>query len=288
MNVAQPTAPVDQSLTYQRDFGEIYDRLFPPDQGDRQARRLLAVTGMRAGARVLELGVGNGRVLVPLAVAGLQAVGVDRSGEVLERAAGLAAQHGVHLDLLEHDARAPLDCAGLFDLVICVGATLCMMDRVGQRALLASAASRVRAGGWLVTEVHHDRMVEELHRSGRATLTFGQDPAGVPVVADSTYDARSREWSLTYRWGRREDADATAREWCFVPRLSEQDHQLATAGLTLRRRMGGWERSELRPDSPTAISLYHLPRQPHGETCTPGAPTANADPQPAGQHSSPG
>src|SRR5207248_7795484 len=53
----------------------------------------------RSGGPVLELGVGTGRVAIPIALAGLRVVGVDSSEGMLEVAAERAELAGVELDL---------------------------------------------------------------------------------------------------------------------------------------------------------------------------------------------
>jgi len=77
---------------------------------------------LAANARppILELGCGTGRVLVPLARAGVRATGIDRSGSMLERAAGRARRLPLprRPSIVRGDIRALPFRRGRFGLVI--------------------------------------------------------------------------------------------------------------------------------------------------------------------------
>jgi len=61
----------------------------------------------RTGAPVVELGVGTGRIAVPIACAGIRVIGVDSSPGMLEVCAERAALAGVSIDLRLGDLREP-------------------------------------------------------------------------------------------------------------------------------------------------------------------------------------
>ena len=62
---------------------------------------------IRSGGPVLELGVGTGRIAVPIAAAGVEIVGVDVSAGMLEVARERADLAGVDVDLRQGDLRDP-------------------------------------------------------------------------------------------------------------------------------------------------------------------------------------
>src|SRR3954469_6741253 len=72
---------------------------------------------VRSGGPVLELGVGTGRIAVPIAVAGIKVVGVDLSAGLPDVARDPAALAGVEPDLRQGDMRRP-PVDGLFPLVL--------------------------------------------------------------------------------------------------------------------------------------------------------------------------
>ena len=61
----------------------------------------------RAGGPVVELGVGTGRIAIPIACDGIRVIGVDSSPGMLEVCAQRAALAGVELDLRLGDLREP-------------------------------------------------------------------------------------------------------------------------------------------------------------------------------------
>src|SRR5215218_5176508 len=75
---------------------------------------------LRAGGPVLELGVGTGRIAVPIAQAGIDVIGIDSSEGMLAVAREAAAEAGVaaRLDLRLGDLREPA-VEGPVPLVIC-------------------------------------------------------------------------------------------------------------------------------------------------------------------------
>ena len=108
---------------------------------------------LRAGGRVLELGVGTGRIAVPTAAAGVEVVGVDSSTGMLALAARRAAAAGVALDLRLGDFRDPPVAPPLALVTIPFRSLLHMLDDRDRRAVFAAAARLLALGGRLVFDV---------------------------------------------------------------------------------------------------------------------------------------
>jgi len=71
-------------IGYGREFAHFYDRIFPKDATAERTADVLA--GMHPGnGPALELGVGTGRIAIPLARRVGPVVGVDSSVEMLDR-----------------------------------------------------------------------------------------------------------------------------------------------------------------------------------------------------------
>ena len=108
---------------------------------------------VRSGGPVLELGVGTGRIAVPIAVAGIAVVGVDTSAGMLEVARERAALAGVEVDLRQGDMRDPL-VEGMFPLVaIPFRSLLHMESEADRRAALRAVAKQLAPAGRLVFDV---------------------------------------------------------------------------------------------------------------------------------------
>ena len=101
------------------------------------------------GGRALELGCGTGRVLVPLARAGVAIVGVDRSAPMLARARQrLRRGRSGHADLVRADIRTLPFHAGAFDVVIApYGILQSLVREADLAAALDQVAYVVKPGG---------------------------------------------------------------------------------------------------------------------------------------------
>jgi SAM-dependent methyltransferase len=106
-----------------------------------------------AGGPVLELGVGTGRIAVPIAAAGARVVGVDLSEGMLDVARERAEAMGVAIDLRQGDMRDP-PVDGTFPLVVIPFRSLLHMETDGdRRAVLRVVARLLAPGGRFIFDV---------------------------------------------------------------------------------------------------------------------------------------
>ena len=106
-----------------------------------------------SGGPVLELGVGTGRIAVPVAAAGIEVVGVDLSAGMLEVARERAELAAVPVDLRQGDMRDP-PVDGVFPLVLIPFRSLLHMETdVDRRAVLRAAARHLAPEGRLIFDV---------------------------------------------------------------------------------------------------------------------------------------
>jgi SAM-dependent methyltransferase len=156
----------------------------------------------RSGGPVVELGVGTGRIAVPIASDGIRVIGVDASRGMLEVCAERAALSGVgaNLDLRVGDLRDP-PVRERVPLVICPFRSLLHMavddDR---RKALRAVRGLLRPGGRFVFDVFTPSRddIEETH--GR---WLEREP-GIFERAD--WDEQARTLTLSVR---DEDAEST-------------------------------------------------------------------------------
>ena len=124
----------------------------------------------RAGGPVVELGVGTGRIAVPIAADGTRVIGIDSSRAMLEVCARRAALAGVELDLRIGDLREP-PVAERVPLVICPFRSLLRMHtNEDRRSVLAAVHELLSPAGRFVFDVFtpgaddiaetHDRWLE--------------------------------------------------------------------------------------------------------------------------------
>jgi SAM-dependent methyltransferase len=141
-----PTAAYDQ-------IAEWYDGWVGDPGQDPLFAPVEALMGEVAGARVLDLACGQGRVARRLSARGAQVVGVDLSAGLLAIAAGheRAVPRGIAY-LLDDAHRLGCLRDEAFDGVVC---QMALMDIAELTPTLASVARVLRPGGWFVFSVMH-------------------------------------------------------------------------------------------------------------------------------------
>lgn len=198
-------------------------------------------------ARVLDLGVGTGRVALALAGGGRRVVGVDRSPAMLALAAGKTRERHAPIDLVAGEMNAP-PLRGRFDLVLCALNTFLHLARPGEqlaalcawRDLLAPDGLLALdlpgpAGDWGDWNPGERPLLPAWTRvvgaeSVTRLTTFAADPAQQLRFYTDLYDSVGTDGVV-----RRATASYALR-WLFP---AEALLLLEAAGLELRERYGG-------------------------------------------------
>jgi SAM-dependent methyltransferase len=165
----------------------------------------------RSGGPVVELGVGTGRIAVPLGADGIRVIGVDSSRAMLEVCARRAALAGITLDLRVGDLREP-PVTERVPLVICPFRSLLHMhtdeDRLG---VLGAAYDLLLPGGRFVFDVFTPDADDIAQTQGR---WLEREPG---IFEHAVWDESARTLTLTVRGDERETTMALAwlspNEW---------------------------------------------------------------------------
>lgn len=107
----------------------------------------------RAGGRVVELGVGTGRIAIPLAADGVDVIGVDSSARMLEVCAQRAAAAGVELDLRLGDLAEPPVREHVPLVIVPFRSYLHLQTQAERRRALTAARELLVPAGRLVFDV---------------------------------------------------------------------------------------------------------------------------------------
>ncbi|MGH7587744.1 MAG: class I SAM-dependent methyltransferase [Gemmatimonadota bacterium] len=229
-----------------------YDRLHA---GQLEDVRFYVEEARREPGPVLEAGCGTGRVTLPIAEAGVRAIGLDRSRHMLAvaEAKRRAAPAGVRsrcafvrADLRRFAARRPFAQAFLPFRVF--QAFLTVSD---QLAALASIRAALQPGGRLVFNVFDPRadLLADGEAPGRVRESGrGYEDAGARVRERfvARFDLVEQLLDLTFLYERETGGDGVER--AFEPlRLRyfhrfEIEHLLARAGYEVEALYGDWDR----------------------------------------------
>lgn len=231
-----------------KDMSAIYDDIFPFDEDARAAVSFLEKLAPRG--RVLELGVGTGRLAIPLAERGCDVTGVDASPDMLSVLAG--RDPGGRVRAVRSDMTCP-DIAGEFDLVYVVANSLFELHtQESQAACVASAARMLRDGGSLVVEAAEPARVFAAEPAINVGASGGLDTASFQVMR---YDRVKQV--VEYRHIVIGDGRVTVMP--SVHRFiypSELDLMAALAGLAPVARYGDWTGGSFGAASSRHVSVY--------------------------------
>jgi len=131
----------------------------------REMPFLLSRLGSPKGKRVLDLACGTGRHSIAFALEGADVVGIDNSKIMLSRARKHATSRAVSPNfILGEMAEYQSIVEDRFDLVICLGNSLALLDdfeTVGK--VIAASYDSLKDGGFFIAQVLN---FEEIHRTG--------------------------------------------------------------------------------------------------------------------------
>ena len=208
--------------------------------------------------RVLELGVGTGRIACPLSLRGFDVTGVDNSAGMLARLRSRSdgAKVGVVLGSF-----TDLPVEGEFSLVYAVFNTLfCAVSQDEQLRAIQLAAQHLTPDGALVVETNLPDLARS-DSSGRTLNTGGVERHRVFIEAALHDPATQRIRTQTIIISEQGIQMFPVMLRYFWP--SELDLMAKLAGLRLEQRYGDWDRAPYTRDSSRQISVFR-PEQKAG------------------------
>ena len=239
--------------SYGEAFADVYDDWYATVT-DVDATVALATRLAAPAGSVLELGVGTGRLAIPMARAGLTVTGIDTSAAMLERLAAADAGGSVivvHGDMVDDLPDGPFDVAlaaynTLFNLV----------EDGAQRRCFAAVAERLAPGGSFVVEAFvPDAAADQRAGSGSSVevRSMGVDHVVLSVSRHDPGEQRAEGQFVTFT----ESGGVRLRPW--MVRWStpgELDAMAAAAGLSLAERWADMAMTPFTDDSPHHVSVY--------------------------------
>ena len=137
-----------KEATYGNTIAEIYDNLYQNDAGTKAAVAFLAEHARQGSA--LELGIGTGRIALPLAETGVRVEGVDASEAMVAKLRAKASEARIPVTL---GSIANIPGNGQFSVIFTVFNTLFGLPSQEQQvACFQSVAAHLAPGGVFVVE----------------------------------------------------------------------------------------------------------------------------------------
>jgi SAM-dependent methyltransferase len=206
---------------------------------------------LAGSGRALELGIGTGRIALPLAQRGVSVHGIDLSKAMVARLR--AKRDGEDIGVTIGDfATTTVD--GSFSLAYLVFNTIMnLTTQAAQVACFRNAAAHLEPGGCFVIEV----TIPDLRRlpPGETFRVFNasENHWGIDEYEVATQGLRSHHF---------ETVDGTVERLSIPFRYawpSELDLMAQLAGMRLRSRWGGWKREPFTSESTKHVSVWEKP-----------------------------
>ena len=244
------------AATYGAAFADVYDAWYGGVSDATAAVDYLAALALAGpAAPVLELGVGTGRLAIPLAERlaphGVSVVGVDAAPEMLAQLRSKPGHERVAVTVGDMAGDEP---AGPFGLVFVAVNTFFNLDsEAAQQRALGAIARRLAPGGSFVIEASvpdstTDRARDHVGISSittdRLVLTATREDHDAQVVTGQHVElvdgatVRLRPWRI---------------RWATIAQL---DSMAADVGLVLVERHASWERQTFSTFSPQHVSRF--------------------------------
>jgi len=243
-----------RSDTYGESFADVYDAWYS-DVSD-VAATVEKIAALAGHGTVLELGVGTGRLAIPLAAAGTEVVGLDSSPTMIRQLR--TKPEGSAIPTVMADMAAPPFHCESFDVAFAAFNTFFNLATIeGQSACVGRLAEIIRPGGVLVIEgflppagglSEGGTSVREVTLESVVLTVSKHDPHTQRIVGQhveiSAAGIRMRPWMLRY---------------LTPPQLDELFGQV---GFVLESRHSGWRDEPFDPDGEVHVSVYRLGPNP--------------------------
>jgi SAM-dependent methyltransferase len=206
---------------------------------------------------VLEFAVGTGRIAAPLAARGVAVSGIELSRAMAARITGKPGGDKVAITIGDMTTTR---VAGQFSLAYLVFNTISnVTTQDGQVDVFCNAAAHLRRGGLFLIEVG----VPDLRRlpPGQDTVPFTVAPGreGGGYLGFDQYDIVTQQFTSNHVTV---SADGHGRFRRIPFRYAwpaEMDLMARIAGLGLKYRWAGWDRSAFTAESTTHVSVWQKP-----------------------------
>jgi SAM-dependent methyltransferase len=203
---------------------------------------------LAGSGRALELGIGTGRIALPLAQRGIPVHGIDLSRAM---AARLRAKPGGDAIGVSIGDFATTTVDGTFSVAYLVFNTIMnLMTQAAQVACFRNVAAHLEPGGCFVIEVTIPDL--RLLPPGQTAVPFHVSPTR---WAFDVYDVATQAMSSNYV----EVVDGRG-EYTSIPFRyvwpAELDLMAQLAGLRLRERWAGWKREPFTSESRQHVSIW--------------------------------
>ena len=231
-------------------YGERAASVYDEWHQDFESAAIDVLSQLAGEGKALELGIGSGRIALPLAERGVQVQGIDNAAAMIARLREKPAGERIEVSIGDF---AQVNVQGEFALVYVVFNTFFMLltQEAQVRCFRNVAAHLAPGGSFLIEAFVPDLKRFDGEQTNRVT-SVGLDYLEMDVSQHERADQRVFGHKVVVRDGRMHLYPIQIRYvW-----PSEMDLMAQLAGLRLRERWSDWKRSPFTSQSGKHISLY--------------------------------
>jgi SAM-dependent methyltransferase len=233
--------------TYGERIADVYDEWYTPVDTETEVALLAELAG---GGRALELGIGTGRVAVPLAASGIEVHGIDASPAMVER---MRAKPGGETIPVTIGDMAEVGVDGAFALVFVVFNTFFQLfSQEAQVRCFANVAAHLHPGGRFLV---HAFVPDTSRVEAGEHLSVKEATVDRVRLDASVYDAPAQRLDTTQVRITEQGIRLVHAKLRFAwpPEL---DLMARLAGLTLEQRWATFDKQSFTPTSVFHVSVY--------------------------------
>ena len=235
------------AATYGDVWADKYDEYHSRIDATNAATTLADLAG---GGRVLELGIGTGRVALPLAALGVEIHGVDASQAMVDRLRGKPGGGRIPVTIGNF---ADVGVEGTYSVIfIAFNTFFALTSQEDQVRCFANVAGHLTDDGFFVIEAFVPDMTRYTRGQNTQVSLVEMDRIRLDASLHDTVDQRVESQHVIISEAGVKLLPVTIRyAW-----PSELDLMARLAGLRLRERWSDWDRSSFNAGSRKHVSVY--------------------------------
>jgi SAM-dependent methyltransferase len=234
------------ATTYSDHLAEVYDQWF----GAYEDAAIETLAELAEGGRALELGIGTGRIALPLAAKAVEVHGIDAAPAMIAK---LRARPGGDRIAVTMGNFADVGVEGKYSLVFVVFNTFfALLSQEEQVRCFRNVAEHLTEGGTFLIEAFVPDVTRFSAGQSVRAYTVTSERVSLQVAQHDAVRQRMMTQYIVFINNEVRLYPVEVR-YCWP---SELDLMAELAGLRLRNRWGNWNRGEFNSQSEKHISVY--------------------------------
>jgi SAM-dependent methyltransferase len=237
--------------TYGDRIADVYDARYAESFAEDTGQAIAFLKELASGRHVLELGVGTGRVAIPLAESGLEVHGIDASEAMLDK---MRAKPGGDRVRTTVGSFADFSLPTKFGVIYVVFDTFFgLLTQEEQVSCFRAVARHLEEDGVFVMQAFVPDVTRfDVHNQRVSVESVGVDEVTIEASTHDPFAQRTDSAYVAIREGHVQTYPVRIR-YAYP---SELDLMARLAGLTLRERWANWDRQVYPSHSWTHISSW--------------------------------